>query len=146
MPTPYSLDLRRRVVLFYTAHHLSAAEISQQLCISEWTERTSEVEPKKQHHGPPKLVGKFEQLVLLRIIFWKYWNLFVSVATICRTLKFMDCTRQVIQYIVINIAVQRSDGSQGEIHGWSCSKWSFYASMDRWEWVWQKTLFEETSI
>ena len=64
-------------MLFYTAHRLSAAEISQQLCISEWTERTSEVEPKKQHHGPPKLLEEFEQLVLLRIIFENigiYWS------------------------------------------------------------------------
>ena len=35
MPTPYSLDLRWRVVWFHTAHHLSATDISQQLCISE---------------------------------------------------------------------------------------------------------------
>ena len=80
MPTPYSLDLQFacwRVVGFYIAHHLSAAEISQQPCISERTvrryidmfEQTGEVEPKKQHHGPPKQLGDFEQLVLLRITF-----------------------------------------------------------------------------
>ena len=127
MPTPYSLDLRWRVVWFYTAHHLSATDISQQLCISERTvrryidmfEQTGEVEPKKQHHGPPKLLGDFEQLVLLRIIFENTgmylheiqakllaaFGVTVSVPTICRTLKFMGCTRQVIQHI----AVQCSD-------------------------------------
>ena len=60
-----------------------------------------------------------EQLVLLRIIFentgiylheiqaklLEVFGITVSVATICRTLKFMDCTHQVIQHI----AVQRSD-------------------------------------
>ena len=35
MPTPYSLDLPWRFVWFHTAHHLSATDISQQLCISE---------------------------------------------------------------------------------------------------------------
>ena len=69
-------DLCWRVVWFYTAHHLSVPDISQQLSISERTvrryidmfEQTSEVEPRKQHHGPPKLLGDFEQLVLLKII------------------------------------------------------------------------------
>ena len=112
---------------FYTAHHLSATDISQQLCISERTvrryidmfEQTGEVKPKKQHHGPPKLLGDFEQLVLLRIIFENTgmylheiqakllaaFGVTVSVPTLCRTLKFMGCTQQVIQHI----AVQRSD-------------------------------------
>ena len=61
-------DLCWRVVWFYTAHHLSVTDISQQLSISERTvrryidmfEQTSEVEPRKQHHGPPKLLGDFE--------------------------------------------------------------------------------------
>ena len=35
-------------------------------------EQTGEVEPKKQRYGPPKLLGDFEQLVLLRIIFGIY--------------------------------------------------------------------------
>ena len=30
--------------------------------------------------------------------------------------------------------------SQGQIHGWGCSIWSFCADMGRWEWVWQETL------
>ena len=34
-------------------------------------EQTGEVEPKKQHHGPPKLLGDFEQVVLLRIIIFE---------------------------------------------------------------------------
>ena len=73
-------------------------------------EQTSEVEPRKQHHGPPKLLGDFEQLVLLRIIcentgmylheiqakLLAAFGVTVSVPTICRTLKLMGCTRQVI--------------------------------------------------
>ena len=31
-------------------------------------EQTGDVQPKKQQHGPSKLLGDYEQLVLLRII------------------------------------------------------------------------------
>ncbi len=124
MPTPYSLDLRWRVVWLYIAYQLSFVEISQQLCVSERTvrryinmfEQTGEVEPKSHRSGPPKLLGDFEQLVLLRIILestgiylheiqTKLLAIFgvdVSIATICRTLKFMGCTRQVIQHIDVH--------------------------------------------
>ena len=64
-------------------------------------------------------MGDFEQLVLLRIIcentgmylheiqakLLAAFGVTVSVPTLCRTLKFMGCTQQVIQHI----AVQRSD-------------------------------------
>ena len=112
---------------FYIAYQLSAQEIAQQLCISERTvkryvgmfQQTGEVKPRAHNHGPPKLLGDFEQLVLLRMItdypgiylheiqskFLARFGVTVAVSTICRTLKFMGCTRQVIQHI----AVQRSD-------------------------------------
>lgn len=127
MPIPFSVDFRWRVVWFYVAYQLSALEIAQQLCISERTVRryvdmfqqTGEVEPRAHNHGPPKLLGDFEQIVLLRLI-TEYPGIYlheikskiltrfgvtVSVATICRLLRFMGCTRQVIKHI----AVQRSD-------------------------------------
>ena len=64
-------------------------------------------------------MGDFEQLVLLKIIaedvgiylheiqakLLAMYGVSVTTATICRTLKFMGCTRQVIQHI----AMQRSD-------------------------------------
>ena len=45
--------------------------ISYNLCVSERTipaAVTGDVQPKKQQHGPSKLLGDYEQLVLLRII------------------------------------------------------------------------------
>ena len=127
MPIPYSLDLRWRVVWLYIVHQLTVMDISQQLCMSERTVRryinmfkqTGEIEPRTQRRGPPKLLGDFEQLVLLRIILENtgiylheiqdkllaMFGVTVSAATICRTLKFMGCTRQVVQHI----ALQRRD-------------------------------------
>ena len=107
-------------------HHLSLSDISQTLYISERTirryirtfESTGDVEPTVQRHGPRPLLGDHEQLVLLRIVMEntgiylheiqaKLHNhgIAVSVATICRTLRMMGCTRQVIQVV----ALQRSD-------------------------------------
>ena len=127
MPVPFSINLRWRVVWLYLVHHLSAADVSEVICISERTARryirmfetTGDVEPKSYTRGPPKLLSDFEQIQLLRIItenvgiylheiqerFLVMYGVCVSVATICRTLRLMGCTRQVIQHI----AVQRSD-------------------------------------
>lgn len=80
---------------------------------------TGDVQPTPHQHGPPKLLGDFEQLVLLRLIlespgiylhkvqanFFALFGVTINTATICRTLKFMGCTRQVIQHI----PVQRSE-------------------------------------
>ena len=108
-------------------HHLDMTEISQYLAISPSSvyryitlfEQTGDVKPKSYRHGPPKLLGDMEQLFLLRMIL-TYPCIFLSemrakliskfgvsmdIATICRTLKFMGCTRQVIR----RIALQRSE-------------------------------------
>ena len=111
----------------YTVVQLPISDVSHYLCVSERTirryitlfEQTGDVQPRTQHHGPSKLLGDHEQLVLLRIILQNtgiylseiqqklqnHFGVSVSAATICRTLKFMGCTRQVIQHI----ALQRSD-------------------------------------
>lgn len=82
-------------------------------------EQTGDIQPRRQRHGPPMLLGDYEQLVLLRIIgentgiylseiqakLQLRFGVKVSAATICRTLKFMGCTRQVTQHV----ALQRSD-------------------------------------
>ena len=126
MPAPYSLDLRWRSVWLFLVPQMSPAEISQYLCVSQRTvqryismfEQTGDVKPITQRHGPPKLLGEFEQLLLLRMIsenvgiylheiqekIQAIFGVAVSLSTLCRTLKFMGCTRQVCQ----RIALQRS--------------------------------------
>ena len=76
MPVPYSLDLRWRVMWLSLTRRYSAMEISQLLHLSERTVRwyitmfqqTGDVESKQYRHGPPRLLGDFEQLTLLQII------------------------------------------------------------------------------
>ena len=76
MPNPYSVDLRWRAIWLNLAHHLSALEISHLLSISQKSvkryiaqfELTGDVIPATHNHGPQKLLGEFEQLVLLRLI------------------------------------------------------------------------------
>ena len=60
----------------YTVFQLPIYDISHNLCVSEHTirryirmfEQTGDVQPNTQQHGPSKLLGDYEQLVLLRII------------------------------------------------------------------------------
>ena len=76
MPIPYSVDLRWRVVWMHLAHNKSPADIAQLLCISERTVRryltlfyqTGDVEPRPRTNGPKRLLGDFEQVVLLRLV------------------------------------------------------------------------------
>ena len=127
MPRALSTDLRWRAVWLYLAHNLEVAEISQCLSVSqssvyryiELFQRTGDVKPRSYRHGPPKLLGDLEQLVLLRLILnnpgiylgelqarlLTKFGVTVDISTICRTLKFMGCTRQVIQ----RVALQCSD-------------------------------------
>lgn len=127
MPTPYPVELRWRIVWSYLTHNHSVADIASHFCICERTvwryiklfRQTGDVEPQQQHHGPQKLLGSLEQLTLLHIILenhgiyldeiqTKFLNLFgvlISTAAICRTLRLMGCTRQVMRHV----ALQRSD-------------------------------------
>ena len=76
MPRAYTTDLRWRVVWLHIAYSMEVAEIAQQLLVSqssvyryiELFERTGDVKPKTYRHGPPKLLGDMEQLILLRLI------------------------------------------------------------------------------
>ena len=51
------------------------SDIAEQLCLSERSvrryidlfQRTGDVKPCSQQHGPPKLLGEFEQVLLLRL-------------------------------------------------------------------------------
>lgn len=127
MPNPYSTDLRWRIVWLYTAQHLSAAEISKLVCVSPRSvkryarkfEQIGEVQPTPYCHGPKRLLGEFEQLFLLQTILRNpgiylhevqakllaKFGVTVGCSTICKTLKYMGCSRQVIQHI----AIQRSE-------------------------------------
>ena len=77
MPRAYTIDLRWRIVWLYTVQQLSPGEIANLACVNERTvrryitlfEQTGDIQPALQRHGPPKLLGDFEQLVLLRLIF-----------------------------------------------------------------------------
>ena len=86
-----------------------------------------DVRPVSHRHGPPELLGDFKQLMLLRLVLenpgiylhvlqtklWAMFEVTVSAAMICRTLKFMGCARQVIQHI----AVHAQRRTQSKIHG-----------------------------
>jgi len=87
-------------------------------------QQTGDVEPAVRTNGPQRLLGEFEQLLLLRFILTdpgmylyelqdklrQALGVIVSVSTICRTMKFMGCTRQVIRHI----AIQRSDAMRAK--------------------------------
>lgn len=127
MPKAYAVDLRWRVVWLYLAQNRSSSEISSLLLLSERSVRryislfyrTGDVEPVSQRHGPQKLLGDFGQLTLLHIILsnpgiylseikeqlTRLVGVEVSVSTICRTLKFMGCSRQAM----CRVALQQSD-------------------------------------
>ena len=80
---------------------------------------TGEVQAIQARHGPKLLLGEFEQLTLLRLIFNKpgiylkevqsklihVYGTSISLSTICRTLKVMGCSRQAMH----RVASQSSD-------------------------------------
>ena len=127
MPLAYAVDLRWRIVWTYLAHHTSMKDIAElfQVCEeSVWryvtlSLQTGQVEARKQRHGPPTLLGEYERLVILQIILENpgiYLNevrdklldkfgVPFAVSTICKTLKSMGCSRQVM----CRVAKQRSD-------------------------------------
>ena len=106
---------------------MSPTEISHLMSVSErsiWRyialfEETGDVKPAFYRHGPPRLLGEYEQLIVLQLIIqhsgiylyelqerlMEHYSVRVGVSTICRTLGFMGCSRQVIRHV----AIQRSD-------------------------------------
>ena len=109
------------------ANGTSPAEISRIMNVSKRTVRrylqlfqqTGDVRPRIRRHGPQRLLGSFEQLTLLRLILQRpgiylhelqgelrhIFGVTVSVSTICKTLRFMGCSRQAMH----QVALQRSD-------------------------------------
>ena len=122
----FSVDLRWRIVWSHLVHHYSPKELADRFQVSPVSvrryinlfKRTGDVQPKKQQHDPPQLLGDFERLVLLKLIlknpgiylseiqqeFLRRFGVNVSVSTFCKTLKDMGCTRQVMR----RVAKQRS--------------------------------------
>lgn len=111
----------------YLAHHSAISELADTFCVCERSVRryidnfyqTGDIEPKIGGHGPKKILGGYEQLVLLRLILdrpgiylielqmslFNKFGVLVSLPTVCRTLRFMGCTRQSMHHV----AIQRSD-------------------------------------
>ena len=130
MPKAFGIDLRWRIIWLHLVHKKSPSEIGALVCVSERTvwryitlfDQTGDVKPVAYSHGPHRLLGDFEQVTLLRLILQfpgiflselqdklaRAFGVRVSASTICRTLKFMGCTRQVIR----NVAIQRSDSTR----------------------------------
>ena len=116
MSPPYSTDLRWRIVWQILALHASPDVVSRRFNVSTRTvtryltlfQQTGDIVPKTGCHGPKRLLGDYEQLVLLRIILehpgiyleeiqsklFETFGVEVSTPTICRTLKSMGCSRQ----------------------------------------------------
>ena len=123
MPKAYATDLRWRVVWLYITQYLEVHEISKQLSILERTvrryihpfEQIGDIKPVSQRHGPHRLLGEFEQLMLLRLVLDKpgiylhevqsewvaRFGIDVCVSTLCKTLRHMGCTRQVMQHVAL---------------------------------------------
>ena len=131
MPKAYAVDLRWRVVCLYLAQNRSSSDISSLLLLSERSVRryislfyrTGDVEPTSQRHGPQKLLGDFGQLTLLHIILSnpgiylseikdQFTRVEVSVSIICRTLKFMGCSRQAMSCCLTAIR-----STESKVHG-----------------------------
>ena len=116
----------------YLVKKMSITAISDICCVSNKSVRryidrfsqTGEVKPTEYQHGPSRLLGNDQQLVLLRIILqnpglylheiqselFAVYGQTVSIATICQTLHYMGCTRQALQHI----AIQRSDAERAK--------------------------------
>ena len=113
-------------------HKISPIEISSLLGLSEKNVRrylrlfecTGDVQPSPRRNGPTRLLEDHEQLLLLQFILdrpgiYLYeikkklqgaLGVSVSKSSICRTLKFMGCSRQVIHHV----AIQRSDAMRAK--------------------------------
>ncbi len=114
------------------AHGANPTEIGQLLGLCERTVRrylalfqqTGDVQPAIHRNGPQKLLGEFEQLLLLRLILAEpgiylyeiqdklnqFFGVTVSMSTICRTINSWAAPRQVIRHF----AMQRSEAMRAK--------------------------------
>ena len=127
MPKAYSVDLRWRVVWLYLTHQANVEDIALKLCISQRSVRrylqkfsqTGDVKPVHQRHGPPQLLDSVFEVTIFRMTLdfpgiylhelqeklMARFGVDISAATLCRTLKRIGCTRQVIHHV----ATQQSE-------------------------------------
>ena len=83
-------------------NHWDAHDISQLLYVSERTvlrfvtlfQRTGDIKPKSHHHAPPKLLGDYEQLLLLRLIILSHPGIYLHEiqAKLTATLHYASST------------------------------------------------------
>ena len=127
MPTNYSVDLRWRAVWLYLIRRMSYAEIADILFMSQRSvqryvalyQSSSDVEPRKQRHGPEQLLSEFEQITVLQSMIDTpgiyltelqqklndATGKWIHLSTICRTVHRLGFTRKRLQHI----ALQRSE-------------------------------------
>ena len=127
MPNPYSSDLRWRIVYLHIGpRKMKVATIANFLEISPSTVKryinkfyrtgdVTHVSCERKRNGPTQLLGDFEQAVLLRMIsnhpgiylheiqskLLNKLGVIVSLATICRSLRYLGCTRQYMHHIAL---------------------------------------------
>jgi transposase len=79
-------------------------------------EQTGDVKPRSY---PPKLIGQLEQVILLRIIssnpgiylseiqsmLIAKFGVHIHKSTICRTLKYMDCTHKLCEELLCDVVM-----------------------------------------
>ena len=77
--------------------------------------QTGDIQPKEHRNGPERLLGDFEQIILVQVLsenpsIYLYevqehlegvFGVTISVSTICKTLKWMGFTRKKIHHIAI---------------------------------------------
>ena len=132
MPTYYSLDLRWRAVWLHLIRQMSYAEIAELLFMSQRSvqryvylyQSTGDVEPRKQRHGPERLLSEFEQITVLQSMIDRpgiylaelqqqlndATGIWVHISTICRTVQRLGFSRKRLQHI----ALQRSDEKRAQ--------------------------------
>ena len=113
------IDLRWRIVWAHLAHHSTPSQLADRFCVSERTvmryiqlfQQTGDIEPGVGARGPRRLLGDYEEVVILQTILarpgiylaelqdelFDHFGVLVSVPTICRTLKPMGCTSIMLQ-------------------------------------------------
>lgn len=132
MPVSYSLDLRWRVIWLHEFLNLDAETVGRMMHISERSVHryselyrlTGDVRPFVKRNGPLKELCEYEEWYLVQLVLTNpgiylrelqeelytrttHW---VDVATICRTLRRIGMSRQVIKHY----AVQQSEFKRAE--------------------------------
>ena len=137
MPTNYSLDLRWRAVWLHLIRQMSYAEIAELLFMSQRSvqryvylyQSTGDVEPRKQRHGPERLLSEFEQITVLQSMIDRpgiYFaelqqqlndatGIWVHISTICRTVQRLGFSRKRLQHIALQCSDEKRAQYMAEI-------------------------------